>query len=204
MNVYKNLIILLILSFVSIFALYEGIQRVKFKPFLSPKEQEIAGFFYEKIKIAEKEPNMITGLKMPLDGIQAVQKGFPDVALSEVLNEPAIEKKNNVSLILIKDGQRMAIINNQVVKEGDLIGSNKVLKIGNDRVLLREGNNDRWVPMDQEKVIKSQKDKDAVKPLAAEKQKASAIDENMEKTINAENDKRLKQIEEIKKWLNTK
>lgn|GEM_PF-4316596 len=204
MNVYKNLIILLILSFAAIFAFYEGIQRVIFKPFLSPKEYEIVGFFYEKIKIAERAPNMIIGLKMPLDSTQGAQKGFPGVALSEVLNETAIEKKKNVSLILIRDGQKMAIINNQVVKEGDLIGNDKVLKIVDNKVLIREGGNNRWFLMDQEKGKTSEKNKDAGKPLAVEKQKVSTTDENMEKMINTENDKKLKQIEDIKKWLNTK
>ncbi|MCX5810969.1 MAG: hypothetical protein NT178_00255 [Proteobacteria bacterium] len=192
------------MSFAAIFAFYEGIQRVKFKPFLSLKEQEIVGFFYEKIKIAQRKSNMITGLKLPLDSTQGAQKGFPGVALSEVLNETAIEKKKNVSLILIRDGKKMAIINNQIVKEGDLIGNDKVLRIEGDKVLIREGGVDRWLSMDQEEGKTSQKNKDVRKPLTVEKQKASATDENMEKTINTENDKRLKQIEDMKKWLNVK
>jgi hypothetical protein len=191
LNVYKNLIILIVFSFITIFALYEGVKRVTFKPFLFPREQEIVGFFYEKIKIARREPNIITGLKIPLESSPGLQKGFPGVPLSEVLNEAVIEKKKKISMILIRDGQKMAIINNQVVKEGDLIGSDKVLKIGSDKVLIREGGTDRWFSIDQEGVVKApQKNEGIEKSLSAGKPRTSVIDENIEKTINVENGKR--------------
>lgn len=191
------------MSFFVIFAFYEGTKRVVFKPFLLSREKEIAGFFYEKTAIAQREQIIAVGLKMPLDNIPGLRKSFPDISLSEVLHEKAIEKKN-VSMIFVKDGQRIAIINNQVVKEGDLIGRDRVLKINSDKVLLRENMTDKWLFIEQAEGRISQKKEAAKKTQPEEKNKPSVIDENIEKIINAGNNKTLKQIEDMKKWLNAK
>jgi hypothetical protein len=142
-------------------------------------------------------------LKMPLDNMPGLRKSFPDISLSETLHENAIEKKN-VSMILIKNGQKIAIINNQVVREGDLIGRDRVLKINSDKVLLRENMTDKWLSIQQAEDRISQKKEVAKKTQPEEKNVPSVIDKNIENIINTGNDKTLKQIEDMKKWSNTK
>jgi hypothetical protein len=178
-------------------------KRIVFKPFLLSREKEIAGFSYEKTAIAQREQIIAAGLKMPLNNIPGLKKSFPDISLSDVLHENAIEKKS-VSMIFIKDGQKIAIINNKVVKEGDLIGQDKVLKINSDSVLLRENMTDKRLFIEQADDNISPKKSAAKKTQPEDKNKPSVIDENLEKIINAGNDKTLKQIEDMKKWLNAK
>ena len=62
MNLYKNIIILIALSVAVTFALCAGLKQIKFKPVTSPKENELANFSYEPIKIVLKNDKIESAL----------------------------------------------------------------------------------------------------------------------------------------------
>jgi hypothetical protein len=201
LNVYKNLIILILLSVVIVFPLYEGVKRVTFKPFLLPQELELEGLSLEQVKIIRRESDIVSGLGSPLGGPSEPKKDFPAVPLPQALNQASSGRKK-ISLTLIKDGQRIAIINNHVVKEGEFAGKGKVLKIEIGRVLIRENGMDRWFDLDQEENKTLQENEEAGKASGSDRSKTRFGDETIEEIAKADKDRIPRQIEEIKKWSN--
>jgi hypothetical protein len=53
-----------------------------------------------------------------------------------------------VSMIIVNDQTRLAIINGKVVKEGDRHAQWRVARIEKNRVLLREGKDEQWLRLD--------------------------------------------------------
>jgi hypothetical protein len=198
LNVYKNLIILILLSLVIAGLSYEGVKRVAFKPFLLPQEQELVNLSLEQVKIVQREPDIVSGLGSPLGGPSEPKKDFPAIPLPQALNQ-AYSGRKNISLILIKNGQRMAIVNNRVVKEGDLVGKGKVLKIESGKILIREDGMDRWFGLGQEESKTLQESEGAGKPSGSDRPKALLGDKNREEIAEVDKDRIPKQIEETKK-----
>jgi hypothetical protein len=199
LNAYKNLIILILLSLAAALLLYEGVKRVSFKPSLLPQEQELVGLSFERVNVQQREPDIVSGRESPFGGPSAPKKEFPAVPLPQLLGQPSPVEKS-VSLILIKDGQRMAIVNNQVVREGDLVGKGRVLKIEIDKVLIREDGTDRWFPLDQEGSRTRQENKVAGgKASGPEKLNPGPGRGNIVETAKADKDRIPKQVEETEK-----
>ena len=141
-----------------------------FKPSLLPQEQELVNLSFERVNILQRNSDTVSGWEAPFGGPSETKKEFPTVPLPQLLGQAPSAGKS-VSLILIKDGQRMAIVNNQVVKEGDLAGRGKVLKIETGKVLIREDGIDRWFPLDQEGSGGRQENRVAGKAFGSERSK---------------------------------
>lgn len=198
MNVYKNLIILVLLSLVTSLLLYEGVRRVSFKPSLLPQEQALVNLSFERVNVRQREPDTVSGREAPFGGLSEQKREFPAVPLPQLLGQ-ASPAKNSVSLILIKDGQKMAIVNNQVVREGDVAGKGRVLKIESGKVLVREDGIDRWLPLDQEGGGTRQENKVAGKASGSERLNPGPGRGNMEETVEADKERTPKLVEESKK-----
>jgi hypothetical protein len=198
LNAYKNLIILILLSLVTALFLYEGVKRVMFKPSLLPQEQELVNLSFERVNILQRDPDIVSGWEAPFGGHSETKREFPAVPLPQLLGQ-ASQAGKSVSLILIKDGQRMAIVNNQVVKEGNLAGRGKVLKIETGKVLIREDGVDRWFLLDQERSSGRQENRVAGKASGPERSKAGPAGGNIEEMAKAEKDRTPKQVEETRK-----
>jgi hypothetical protein len=82
-------------------------------------------------------------LKSPIDfGTTGTSQG---VLTYDALNSlEGYNDKDVLSLIVISDNNKMAIIKGFVVKEGDNIGGIKVIKIERNRVLLKD-NTTKWI-----------------------------------------------------------
>jgi hypothetical protein len=198
LNVYRNLTILILLSLVTAVLLYEGVSRVSFKPSLLPQEQELVSLSFERVNVQQREPDILSGREAPFGGPADSIKAFPAVPLPQLLGQASTVKKS-VSLILIKDGQRMAIVNNQVVREGDLVGKGRVVKIEIGKVLIREDGADRWFPLDQEGSGTRQENKVAGKASGSGRLNPEPGRGNVVETAKADKDRIPKQVEETKK-----
>jgi hypothetical protein len=75
-------------------------------------------------------------------------EAFPPLPLDELVSQIDYNDTDTLSLIVVTDGSRMAIIRGIVVKEGDLIGKMKVARIEHNRVLLKNGK-DIWLKLKQ-------------------------------------------------------
>lgn len=139
---------------------------ISFKPTLTPAEMRMLGFVPEKIDIREKEPFTVSrDLKSPFETAKA-PPGYPSVPLSAVAPQtPAGAKPHlepakppselRVSMILVTEGRRMAIVNGLVVKEGDGIATMRIAKIERNRILLKEVDGKpaetRWIYLEEKK-----------------------------------------------------
>jgi ethanolamine utilization protein EutA (predicted chaperonin) len=141
----RKQITVILLPFIAIILSMIALSHFKFKPALSSEEQNISKFSYKKIAVIQKQPITVTDLKSPIDLPVIAQKDFPKIPLSEIF--PRKERK--VLLILISENRKMAIINDIVVKEGDIIDHGKVKKIERNRVLIKDKEGEEWIKIEQ-------------------------------------------------------
>ncbi len=143
----KQIIVLISPVVVTLFCII-ALSHIKFKPSLSPAEQGLTGFSYQKAQINRRQPLAVPAIDSPIR-VEAVSPkvGYPQVPLEKVVPiEPEVEMK--VSFILINGGRKMAIINGMVVNEGDVFNQNRVAKIEKNRVLIKDKKGERWIRID--------------------------------------------------------
>ncbi len=146
--------VLIALPFIAITAVLLLLPYAKFEPSLSGAERQLAAFTAGTVPaIIRREPVTASALDSPIK-IPSVQnsrnKSFPGESLSQLAPPPGmtnlpLPKADVVSLIVVNNENRMAIINGQVVKEGDKIGSRVVVKIEKNRVLLKDKTESKWL-----------------------------------------------------------
>lgn len=126
-----------LLIVVSLFTL----KIIKFKPVLTPAEMRMLNFVSEKIDVSERQPfTVYKDMRSPIGIVKLTPEGYPSIPLSKVApqiqTEGAPLSELKVSMIIFNKNTRMAIVNGTVVKEGDGIGSTKVIKIEKNRLLV--------------------------------------------------------------------
>lgn len=109
-----------------------GIRFISFNPLLDPSEQRIEKFVHETTLLTEQQPFDISGLKAPFEIKKQIIPGSS--SMPEISEERLMELK--VSMIVVSEGRRMAIINGMVIREGDNIDVMKVARIEKGKVLL--------------------------------------------------------------------
>jgi hypothetical protein len=110
---------------------------------LSNIEQKILDFWSLDLSIEEQQVMQIReNLPSPITFERAAPKGsMKQNSKVATLDE---FKSKDISLIVISDTRKMAMIRGVPVKEGDFIDDNKVERIEPDRVLIKN-NTSRWV-----------------------------------------------------------
>ncbi len=131
---------------------------VHIKPRLSPQEQQLAGYQYQKVEMSERKAGVFSGLTNPMTnrfGLtpssgEAGRDGYPKENLAEIApqgkdRQPAVEKPPAVSFVVIKDRSKIAIVNGEVVKEGDRTKHGKIIRITKNGVLMKNQEGQRWI-----------------------------------------------------------
>ncbi len=135
---------------------------VTFKPALTKHDREVLEFKFEQPAIAERQVSAPTALISPIRAIAGQKEGFPLHPLAQLappqeaaapkqapikVEQPVVpvERPVQVSFILINERGKMAIVNGQVVHEGDMFGKRKIGEIRRDRVSLRGKEGEKWV-----------------------------------------------------------
>lgn len=141
--------IFMALPFILIIATAIYAHSVKIKPKLSQIEKELSvpSPSFEKVVIISRKPVKVAALDSPIKTVLPLRTDFPQTPLSKIAPKVSDEEPK-VSLILINDGRKMAIINDKVVKEGDVINQIKVVKIENKRVLIKSKKGDKWLNLE--------------------------------------------------------
>ena len=159
MNIYKGITILLTATLLVVVIVVLGLSYViDIKPSLSSQEKRFARFSYEKAKIVERKSVELTNIKSPLEVVEGRSKDFPSEELA-VMAPIARDERNGdmgkeknptqkLSLVLIKDNTRLAIVNGNVVREGDMTKSGKVKKIMQDGIILKDGEGEKWLKIE--------------------------------------------------------
>ncbi|HCC68605.1 MAG TPA: hypothetical protein DEP99_01825 [Nitrospiraceae bacterium] len=157
------IIILIATPFLLIIISLLTMKLIDFKPPLTSEERRVAVFVSEKVELPERRQiTAVKDLRSPIEIVKVAPplQDFPLVPLLTIappngerpleLNaERPLELK--VSMIVVGERRRMAIVNGLVVNEGDSIGRMRITKIERNRILLtgdREQNVEqrtRWV-----------------------------------------------------------
>lgn len=147
MQFEKKQIRFIALPFILIFFSIIISSLVKFKPVLSPTERDLSRFSYEKVHLIDKQPLHVTKLNSPVKMPDQSQKDILRVPISGtgIHNETETKK---ISLILIRDGLKIAIINSTVVNEGDVINNCRVVRIEKDKILLKDQGGEAWIKIE--------------------------------------------------------
>jgi hypothetical protein len=151
-NYYKNLILLMSASLLAILFVWLGVQRVHFDPAQAIPGSEFARLSAEQLKVNQRARVAAPTLRNPFSLQGEAPKDFPPVPLSEAVASGR-STGGTVSMILLQEGRRMALLDDQVVKEGDhFSGKRRVLRIEEKRVLVQGQDGRRqWIPLAQEK-----------------------------------------------------
>jgi hypothetical protein len=158
MNLYKDIIILIASTLVMVIIIVFGLSYIiDIKTPLSLQEKRFAQFSYEKAKIVERKPTALANIKSPLEVAEGRVKDFPSEALADIApvvrdEKNKTEKEKNttqkLSLILIKDHAKLAIVNGAVVREGDMTKSGKVQKITREGIIIKDSEGEKWLKIE--------------------------------------------------------
>lgn len=158
----KYFIPLLVTPFVLMALVVMAVFMLHFKPAFTRHDREVMEFKFEQPAVIEKQFTALTALTSPIRVVTGQKQEFPLHPLTQLAPPPEpvapkqvplqaeqaavpVERPLQVSFILINERGKMAIINGQVVHEGDLLGKRKVVEIRRDRVSLRGKEGDKWV-----------------------------------------------------------
>jgi len=129
------------------------VSHVKFGVALSPQEKGMLEFRSESMpQIAQRKPSAPGMIASPIPLVLASEKDFPRELLGDLApakGGTAAEKRPlSVSLIVVGQGRKLAIIGGIVTKEGDVIDRQRVVEIERDKVLLKDKEGERWLRLD--------------------------------------------------------
>ena len=125
-----KLMLLLPLIIIALLVAVAGL--VPFEKSLSETEQLLLDFTRSDLKVKNRQYTRLTRyLKGPFDFNVKQAKARDDKVIQIDYNDKSL------SLVVISDNSKMAIISGQVVKEGDSIHGMKVKKIEPGRVLIK-------------------------------------------------------------------
>jgi hypothetical protein len=146
MGRFNDIIRLIAATIVAILVIVFGMSMLKMKSSLLPHERQLVQFNYEKVGIVERIPAVVSGISNPFSGTEDAHGDFPRVALAELV-PPGGEKgeEQRISMVLIKDHTKIAIVDGVVVREGDRFKDSLVKKIDKNGILLKDNEGERWV-----------------------------------------------------------
>jgi len=148
METFRDIIRLIVATVAVIVMVIFGMSMLNIKPSLLPHERRLVQLNYEKVGIIERTPVVVTGVSNPFSVTRGAQKDFPPVDLAE-LAPPEGEngEGQRVSMVLIKDRKKIAIVDGVVVKEGDKFKNGLIKKIDKYGILLKDKEGERWLTL---------------------------------------------------------
>lgn len=166
---HRNIATILIVTVATLVLFSLGMAYlIDIKPVLSPQEHKYARFRHEKNEIIDKMPVVLSGLRSPLQTDTVEQHdGYPQEALSRLAPPGEPGQKNTtssktmeavagqgkdkektahgLSMVFIKDKTRLAVIDGNIAKEGEMTRSGRIKMIRNDGVLIKDNEGEKWL-----------------------------------------------------------
>ena len=120
-----------------------AVKMIDLKLSLTPSEMRIREYVQEDVLFQKKNGRqaiIADNLKSPIEISSGPGKEYPPVPLNEIAPQhgqtEAVSSEFKVSMIIISNKSRMAIVNGEVVGEESVIEKKIVKKIEKDRVLI--------------------------------------------------------------------
>jgi hypothetical protein len=124
------------------------VSKVTFDLSLSPLEKKLFYFNYESTpKIIERIPAPVKSIKSPIVISKLPERGFPDAPLISV-TPPLSGADRKVSLIFVNRDRKMAIIDGNLLHEGDVFDHHRIARIEKDKVLLKNKEGEKWLKLE--------------------------------------------------------
>jgi hypothetical protein len=147
--VNKKMVLLIASPFVLILVGLLIASTVNFSTSLTPSENEILALSFDSVLLIKRNyvdgPALSNPIVMPVAGERS---DFPGVPLSDMVQLASSGRKKRLSLIFIKGGKRMAIIDGLVLREGDIIRESRIVKIEKERVFIKGKEEGVWLTVD--------------------------------------------------------
>ncbi len=135
----KKIIILSLLPFLLIIVSVIAASLIDFQSSLTEKEK-LLNVTYKGVGTFRKEASVVkNNLKSPLE--------IPETFIPPILTTDG-EPGKGVSLIMIREEEKIAIINGEIVREGDVIDKMEILKIEKDKIFVKS-NRTKWIYMEE-------------------------------------------------------
>ena len=136
----------IIFPFLLIIVFALAADSIPFKRELSEVEKQILKFSPTNLKINERPTEY-----PDMDLTSLLDFSAADIARESTNEHNSVSNTGdndmNLSLIIINEDNRMAIIEDTPVKEGDIIADMKIVKIEHNRVLLKN-RTEKWIYVD--------------------------------------------------------
>ncbi len=144
----KIQITLMTVPLILIFLVLAAVSQMTIEDSLSTVERKLlSGTKASAKKSLKRETLTLSALPSPIGISHPDARGFPGTPLAHIV--PQMESNSTpqfrISMIMIREDKKTAIINDKVVKEGDTIDSVKILKIQKDKILILDGKERIWV-----------------------------------------------------------
>lgn len=141
-NKFTYLLLIPYLFIISLIGLAVILAPMIYKGFSTPQELRIQEFPF-RFEVPEiKKPIIPSALNPPF---RIVKRDFPKVDLQTIAPPPSATP--SITLIMVSEDMRLAIINGLVLREGDSLGNGRILRIRDDAVVFSEGGRLREIPV---------------------------------------------------------
>jgi hypothetical protein len=145
MGMLKNVITLVVVSLLVIVVAGFAVSALKIGKRPAPGVGGVPTVPLEGLRVLPaKAPETVSGLKSPIELAGLSQRGYPGAPLSSVAPRKAMPDPL-VSLVVLREQVKMAIVGGVVVKEGDNTRIGQVKKITNDGVLITGKEGEKWL-----------------------------------------------------------
>ncbi|HEX2967102.1 MAG TPA: hypothetical protein VHO84_15045 [Syntrophorhabdaceae bacterium] len=132
---------------------------IKVKSDLTPVEKRYERFSHEKQKILERTVLDTSKIRSPMQEVENTLRNLPPEALADLApvkdsikgkgtEESTVKREQRLSLVLVKDGTKLAVVNGIVVREGDMAGDAQVRKITREGIMLRDKEGEKWLKIE--------------------------------------------------------
>lgn len=160
MSVSPKLVSVLSLPFAGVLISFCFWHFLVVSPSLTQPEKDLLAFTPVKVAFHRPVTRLVSGINCPIPPSpppsateKNIQSTYPPVPLKTLLlplgsaarKELTDEPVYSLSLVLISEGRKMAILNGHVLKEGERFGSQTVALIEKNRVSLKGPKGELWV-----------------------------------------------------------
>ncbi len=150
MGAYRRLAGLAAATVGAAFLLFFGLSSVRFQPTPLPREAEVSKLKYDTLKITTRPQTAYGGLVSPVElpstAGTARKKDYPAVPLKTLSGGPVLQEPK-VSLVVVREGARIAVVEGMVVREGDRIKGAQIRRIEKRGILIKDEEGERWLPI---------------------------------------------------------
>lgn len=138
-------------------------QYVTVTPSVTQRERDVMNCTPPKTELSWPETRSVTGVECPIPrtpppsmAVQSLPVVYPPVPLDRLvpraggvgMGVPPPEPVYHLSLVMLDEGRKMAIVNGRVLREGETVGNHRVSRIEKNRVKLKGVKGELWVNLE--------------------------------------------------------